>query len=206
MNNKTIIDLPNGYTCFKKIDFRHNVKLSIFINLISIIIGVLLFFLMNHYILYRSFFDPSLGSQSILFRKVILIFSLLLYLILHEFTHGLVMKCIGAKKIHFGFTGLYAYTSCQNYIFKQYYYIVCLAPIVLWGIVFLIGCLVAKSIWLFLLFYWLQIINITGSIGDLYISLLLKRYPHDTLINDEGTIMCFYTKTENTKLEKDEVS
>lgn len=195
--------LPQGYFCIREIDFRKNLKITFLVNLFSIIVGLVLFLLMNYFISYEKYYSFITDKKWIIIRKVILILSLLSYLVLHEYIHGLAMKFFGAKTIHYGFTGLYAYTSCKDYILKKAYYVVSLAPLFLWGVVFLIGCLMSKQLWLFLLFYWLQLANVAGSIGDVYIALLLRKYPKDILINDEGTKMCFYTKVDDKAFESE---
>lgn len=203
MKGYVFTQLPLGYICVNAIDFRKNLKITFSVNFFSVIAGLIMFITMNYFIPYGNYFDSAIGKQWLILRKVILILSLLFYIVLHEYTHGWVMKCFGAKTVHYGFTGLYAYTSCQDYMFKKAYYVVSLAPLFLWGVAFLIGCFLAKQMWLILIFYWLQIVNVAGSVGDMYIVLLLRKYPEDTLINDEGTNMCFYTKINDKTFEKE---
>lgn len=55
------------------------------------------------------------------------------YMVLHELVHGACMKVFGAKKVRFGFTGLYAFAGSIEYFKKAAYIVVALAPLVVWG-------------------------------------------------------------------------
>ena len=186
--------LPLGYSCSAKIDLRKDLKFSVTVNAMAILIGLSMFIIMNQFIPAQSYYEPEIGKTGNSIRKLILIAALIIYLILHEITHGLSMKLFGAKKVHYGFTGLYAYASCDDYIIKKAYYVIGLAPLVIWGIAFLVCNIIVNETWLILLFYWLQIVNVAGAAGDIFITLKLTKYPQDTLIRDEGTTMCFYSK------------
>ena len=194
MNKNVYVSLPLGYSCFAKTDLRRNPKFAFVINLAALLIGVGMFIIMNKFVPARTYYDPTIGKIGNNFRKIVLITALVLYIVVHELTHGLAMKYVGAKHVHFGFTGLYAYASCNDFIAKKDYIVIALAPLALWGAVFLLGCLLTNQTWLMLLFYWLQTVNVAGAAGDVFIALKMRNYPQDTLVQDEGTTMCFFSK------------
>ena len=117
----------------------------------------------------------------------------LAYLVLHEFTHGAVMKLFGATKLRFGYTGLYAYAGSEtDYFGKTAYILVALAPLVVWGVIITAILLVVPRNW-FWTAYVLQMINIAGAAGDIYVSVKFSKMPDDILVMDTGVEMKVYS-------------
>ena len=75
---------------------------------------------------------------------------------------------------------------------RKSYLVISLAPVVLLGAVLLLLCALLPSS-LFWFFYLLQIQNLSGAAGDLYLCLLLQKMPADLLIRDSGVAMEFYS-------------
>jgi hypothetical protein len=120
-----------------------------------------------------------------------LLVAILAYMVLHEAVHGITMKLFGCCKVKFGFTGLYAYAGTEEYITKWPYITVALAPVVLWGVVFAVLDFVVPTSW----FWWvyiLQIINVSGAAGDLYVTFRLLRLPRNILVQDQGVHMTVF--------------
>ena len=116
-----------------------------------------------------------------------------IYLVLHELVHGITMKLCGTKKVKYGFTGLYAFAGSDDYYDKKSYIIIALAPVVFWGIVLaVINAFVPES-W-FWVVYFIQISNISGAAGDMYVTLKFSKMPKDILITDNGVGMKVYSK------------
>ena len=93
----------------------------------------------------------------------------------------------------YGFTGLYAFAGSNDYYDKKSYFFIALAPVILWGFVIaIINCFV--SIEWFWVVYILQIINLSGAAGDLFIIIKFSRFPKDILIRDCGVNMTVYFK------------
>ena len=88
---------------------------------------------------------------------------------------------------------MYAYAGSNCYFNKKHYIIIALAPIVIWGIVLLVLNLVFKETW-FWVIYFIQIFNLSGAAGDLYVTYRFSKLPKDILIKDIGVNMTIYTK------------
>lgn len=194
--NASVNALPAAYNKHFEIDLMHNKKQAIYVNLLSLLIGVLgigiyLMILKLTPVELVFEFDPeSIWTVEIMF--VIFILSFFVYLILHELVHGMVFKYYSDQKLKFGFTLLYAFAAIPNaYFYKKAYIKIGLAPLVVFSILFVIPLFFTND-WLFLYFFSLFIVHIAGCIGDIYVAIKLKSYADDTLINDEGTRMTFY--------------
>ena len=68
---------------------------------------------------------------------------------------------------------------------------IALAPIVIWGIILLVLNLIFQETW-FWVIYFIQICNLSGAAGDLYVSYRFSKLPEDILINDIGVSMTIY--------------
>lgn len=150
----------------------------------------------NAYIAFLYAVFDGFGNTNTLFLVKILtvIVGLVVYMVLHELVHGICMKHFGAKKVKYGFTGLYAYAGCDCYFSKTPYIITALAPIVVWGIVLLMINLLVDSSW-FWVIYIIQVGNISGAAGDLYVTYKFSKMPKDILVHDSGIAMEVYSKT-----------
>ena len=119
--------------------------------------------------------------------------SFVAYIILHEFTHGATMKLFGGKEVRYGFTGLYAFAGSEkDYFPKKPYICIALAPLVLWGVVFaVLMTLFPKWIWVF---WGLQMANVSGAAGDMYVSVKVSGMKEDILVMDTGVDMTVFGK------------
>ena len=204
--NNCCNQLPDGYNEIYKIDLRKDKKAALIVNLLSLIICIILFILghfivpvttiFNAYIAFLYAVFDGFGNTNTLFLVKILtvIVCLVVYMVLHELVHGICMKHFGAKKVKYGFTGLYAYAGCDCYFSKTPYIITALAPIVVWGIVLLMINLLVDSSW-FWVIYIIQVGNISGAAGDLYVTYKFSKMPKDILVHDSGIAMEVYSKT-----------
>ena len=72
--------------------------------------------------------------------------------------------------------------------------IIALAPIVVWGIVLtLLLRDIPEQYWWYL--YAVQILNISGCVGDLFVTYRILKAPKKTLVLDSGMSMKFFAKT-----------
>ena len=188
--------LPESYEKILKIDLKNDKKLYVLINIFAILIAFLMTIIISGFIPLSSIYDNKLWLLFI--RLGVLILGMALYLILHELTHGIVMKLFGTKKIKYGFTGNFAYAGSDDYYAKIPYIIIALSPVILWGVVLLLLCFVVPYNWLWIVCL-IQIVNISGAVGDFYVTFKFIRLPKDILIRDFGTSMTVYSK----KAEKD---
>ena len=88
---------------------------------------------------------------------------------------------------------MYAFAGSRDYDGKGAYVFIALAPIVFWGIVLaVINCLVPAE-W-FWVVYLIQVINLSGAAGDLFVTVRFSRLPGDILIQDSGVGMKVFSK------------
>ncbi len=123
----------------------------------------------------------------------LLIGSMIAYITFHELVHAVVFKYYALGKVKLGFHVIYASASVPtDYFYKKEYMYIGLAPLVVFSILFTIPLFFTNN-WWFLFFFVLLTIHISGCVGDIYVASKLRRYPSDTLINDQGISMTFYT-------------
>ena len=190
---KAVETLPEGYREFFSIDLQNNKKVLLIVNFLAVIIAVLLLFPMLFLVPISSLFDIDKGLGNYVIRFIALIVLMIAYMLLHEITHGIAMKICGTKKVKYGFTGLYAFAGSNDYYNKKSYIFIALAPIVLWGLVIAIINPFVPLEW-FWVVYFLQIINISGAAGDLFVTIKFSGFPKDILIRDYGVGMTVFSK------------
>ena len=181
--------LPEGYREIKKIDLMSNRKEMIWINVLAL--GILCGMLALGFAICPPFSKLLLGVQSII-NTILLLASILLYMILHELVHGILMKAYSGVKPRYGFTGLYAYSGSDAYFSRRQYLIIAFAPVVLLGILLAVLNVRFYESW-FWFFYIIQIVNISGAAGDIYVGAQIVRAQNVVLIRDTGTGMTLYS-------------
>lgn len=192
MKNRAYQNLPEGYSPIFEVDLKANKKQAILVNALAIIIAAVM--VIPAAILHpiSVMFDLSDGLAASL-RFFALGISAILYIVLHELTHGVTMKLFGTKKVKYGFTGLYAFAGSTDYYPKLSYIAIALAPVVLFGIIFAIVLPFVPEKW-FWVVYMLQVINISGAAGDFYVTVRFFGMPKDILVHDNGASMTVYSE------------
>ena len=187
--------LPSGYEPAFSVNLQKDKKLAVLVNLIALALAAVMAIPMHFHIPIQTLFDLSEGLSLYLIRFGTLLLALFAYIVLHEAVHGITMKLFGCHRVKFGFTGLYAYAGTEEYLFKWPYLVVALAPVILWGAVFAILCCVIPTSW----FWWvyiLQIMNISGAAGDLYVTIRFLRLPRNILVQDQGVSMTVFRPSD----------
>ena len=164
-------NLPDGYKELFSVDLQKDKKTALIINALSFVIAVIMAILLGVFVPLMSIYDDHLWM--IFIKLGVLALGMVLYFIFHELTHGVTMKIFGAKKIKYGFTGLYAYAGSDDYYTKVPYIVIALAPVVLWGIIFTILCFIVPYSWIWII-YFIQIINIFYSYSIIEIFIFFK--------------------------------
>ena len=185
MNKSTKI-LPNNYNLIKEVDFANDKKMFILINILALFICIIMLAI-------QTYFNGISFSLDITFIKMALLTVLLcvLYIILHELVHGVFILIFTKEKPSFGMSMGLFYTATDYYMPKVQYIIVALAPVVIWGtLLHLIYMNLSGP--LFWVFYIVQMLNISGAIGDYCITIVTIRLPKDILCKDKGASMEFY--------------
>lgn len=192
--------LPSDYGEIYSLDLQKDKKTALIVNGVAIAVMLILFFIGNAVMPVSSLFEveDEFYLHMSFIKLIVFLFAMIAYILLHELVHGITMKLFGAKTVKYGFTGLYAYAGCDEYFAKMPYIIIALAPIVIWGaVLFIVNCLVPAD-W-FWIVYIIQIMNISGAAGDLFVTLKFSKYPKDILVKDIGVSMTVYSADGSQK-------
>ena len=193
MKGMNIKDLEGlGYKECTKIDLVKNKKEALLVNVYGIIIMVVMAVFIPLLIM-GGIIEFNLETTFPLFFIVLLI-SLILYIPLHEIVHGIVLKKYTDEKLSFGWKLVYAYCGSKEAVVdRKEYYAVALAPLLVFSVVFISLMVLNPS--LSLVWYVMEIMNVSGSVGDIYVSIKLrKEKSRDILITDSGTDMSFWSR------------
>jgi hypothetical protein len=184
--------LPNGYREIFSVNLQQDKKKALVINIAGLAIILLLAISMHFYIPFQTLFDMSRGLGFYCIKFVIMIAAWIAYIVLHEIVHGIAMKICGTKKVKYGFTGMYAFAGSDDYYDKKSYIFIALAPVVFWGVIVAIINPFVPYEW-FWVVYSVQIFNISGAVGDFYVTAKFLQMPQDILIKDIGVGMTVYS-------------
>ena len=189
MSAHVIRELPPDFIRLDVIDLRKDRKTALVVNGAALVVMIAMGFGMNFVVPISTMFDIERGAVPMLVRLLVMAAGYLAYIVLHEATHALVMRAFGAGRMCFGFTGLYAYAgSREDYFDKACYRIIALAPLVVWGVIFGLIRSLVDTPWVWVVWF-LQIGNVSGAAGDVYVVLRLMKQPGDVWINDTGVAM-----------------
>lgn len=189
---KALLKLPDGYNEILKLNLQNDKKPALLINLSALLIMAVMGVIGHMIVPITVLFDFSGGISAYILRLVVFVSGTFVYIILHEFVHGVCMKCFGAQKIDYGLTGLYAYAGSACYFAKKAYVMIALAPIIVWGIMLLVLNFFVNEQW-FWVIYFIQIVNISGAAGDLYVTFKFSKMPKDILVQDTGIEMTVFS-------------
>ncbi|MBQ8550167.1 MAG: DUF3267 domain-containing protein [Clostridia bacterium] len=194
---KAYSELPEGYKEILSIDLQKDKKLSAKIHILALIIAVLTVVPMQFFVPATELF--SMEDSGLYFIRFVSIFVLIIvYMVLHEAVHGIAMKICGTKKVKYGFTGSYAYAGSTDFYDKSAYIFIALAPVVLWGIVLAAVCFFVPREW-FWVVYFIEVNNLSGAAGDLYVTLRFSKLPEDILVRDHGVGMAVFSREEDAR-------
>ena len=196
---KATTTLPASYRKVCDIDLAKNKKLFLLVNGLCLLIAAILTVLgMLFGAPISAFFDVENGLKAFLPRAGALIGGFVLYVILHELVHGIFMRAYSGVRPHYGFKLAYAYAGSDAYFARTPYLVISLAPVVIWGGVLGVLSAVASPTW-FWVFYFIEVMNLSGAAGDFYVTVFMLKMPADILVQDTGTAMSVYSAetTEN---------
>ncbi|MGN0468649.1 MAG: DUF3267 domain-containing protein [Acutalibacteraceae bacterium] len=187
--------LPCGYKEILCVNLAKDKKLAVWLNIGSLLIAAAMTIPMHFHVSIFTLFDISDGLYPYLARFAVLLIGMFIYIFLHEAVHGITMKLFGCKKVKYGFKVVYAYAGSEEYFEKKSYVVIALAPVVLWGaLLAVINAFVPES-W-FWVVYFIQMLNISGAVGDFYVTAKFSKLPKDILIKDTGTQMSVFAQGE----------
>lgn len=139
--------LPEEYKEIFSVDLQKDKRMALRINLAALVIMAILGVGMHFLIPITTLFDFSGSFGRAMIRPLVLLTAYVTYILLHEAVHGIAMRICGSKKIKYGFTGMYAFAGSDDYYGKGAYIFIALAPVVLWGIVLGIFCVLVPTDW-----------------------------------------------------------
>lgn len=184
--------LPEGYKEIFSVNMQTDKKTMLIVNGLALVITAAIAIPMHFHISIATLFDMENGFGMYILRFAVMIISMVLYIVLHELVHGITMKLFGTKKVKYGFTGMYAFAGSDDYYDKTSYIVIAMAPIVVWGVVIAIINALVPNEW-FWVVYIIQIANISGAAGDLYVTAKFLKMPKDILVHDNGVSMTVYS-------------
>ncbi len=193
---KSVQSLPEGYSEIYNVNLQKNKKTALLINSVGLLISLILAVPMDFVVPMSTLFSMDNGFAAYYIRFGALIALYVLYIVLHEAVHGIAMKMCGTQKIKYGFTGLYAFAGSDDYYDKKSYIFIALAPVILWGVVLAVINIFVPQDW-FWVVYIIQIGNLSGAAGDLFVTIKFSRFPKDILVKDYGVGMHVFSKTKN---------
>lgn len=189
MDKNYELELPEGYREAYVMDAKEK-KTVILMNaacLVMTAVGIV-----AALFIFRPNFDGSFIVPYFIALAVMLV-----YLVLHELTHGAAYKITTGRKLTFGLTLSVAYCGVPDiFVYRKAALISLLAPFTVFDIVFLLGALLWPSEIGRFLSAALLAVHIGGCVGDLYDTyLFLTRFRDPSvLMKDTGPKQTFYTK------------
>ena len=188
-------EVTEDYQEIFSVDLQKDKKKAVLLNVIAGVIAVVMIIIAHLFVPITTFFTWENGFGAVMLKYVLVLLAMIVYVVLHEMTHGVVMKCFTPEKVRFGFTGLYAYAGSDAYFKKWPYITIALAPVVVWGIILAVLNLTLGVSW-FWFVYFVQIMNISGAAGDLYATCRMLGQPSDVLVQDSGTRFIVYKQNK----------
>ena len=186
---QAIKTLPENYRELCSIDLEKNKKQYALVNVLSVVLAVIA-------LVPVALLAPE-GAEFVsgLPGLLLLVAGMFAYVLLHEAVHGVCFWAFSKQKPHFGWRSVYAYAASDCWYRKGPYLVIALAPVVLWGVVLALLAALLPVEW-----YWtvqlIQLMNISGAAGDLYVTWLFLRMPKDILVQDAGVSMKVYSPAE----------
>ena len=185
---KSVTNLPEGYREVMHIDLQKDKRLAWIVSGLATVIMVIMFVAAMPLVPFSTLHNG--GNMG---KYIALLVGYVAYIFLHEAVHGIAMKHYCEAKVNYGLTGMYAYAGSEGYYCRKDYIVIALAPIAVWGIVLAILNFMVPTDWFYVV-YLIQIGNISGAAGDLYVTWRMSKLPADILVKDTGISMTAYSR------------
>ena len=187
---KSTWTLPEGYGQKYLIDLKDNKKQFWIVNGLSILIMLALAALFFQ-LLWYGFLE--LHFEGLPRQMLVMALGMIAYIPLHELVHGVCIRRFSGKRAKYGFTLVYAYAGSDCYFNKRDYLIIAAAPVVFWGLVFLLLLFLLPVHWRWVPYVW-QVFNLSGAAGDFYVFHRLHRESDAILCQDTGVKMAVFDR------------
>lgn len=198
MNNQNFrTELPEGYTVVKHINAK-SVKTAIIFTLLSLIPLILLLLIgINLVNKVKGGFNLDLDYELFLISYLCSLIVLIVYVILHELTHGIVYKAMTKQKLTFGLSWSCAFCGVPKiFVYRKTAILAVLMPFIVFSIIFIpitIYLFFVNSVF-FIEALFILGLHLGGCVGDLYVAylLLFKYKDSSVLMKDTGPEQFFY--------------
>ncbi len=178
-------ELPVDYREIAVIDLDKNRREKTLVNVLS-------FALFAAVLLAGFLLQPLSGITAAFAGKIwALAGMLVVYVVLHEAVHGLMIYLCSRVKPRFGMQSVYFYAASSVYFDKKSYLCIAIAPLVLLGALLLLLHFLLPPDWFWVLLCT-QAMNFSGAAGDLYCFVRVVGFPKEILIQDSGVDMRIY--------------
>lgn len=191
------LELPQNYVEAKTIDAKSDKIVMFLFTLVSglVTVGAVVIAWLCLGLNSINWMDKLVGDGSTYWHNFVFIVAMIVYIILHELTHGVVYKAMTKQKLTFGLTLTVAYCGVPNiYVYRKTALCALLAPFLVFLPIFtILPFLMAEPIdilWCALLWG----MHVGGCVGDLYCTILylFKFRDPKTLMRDTGPKQTFY--------------
>ena len=191
MKKQVFWELPKDYRLQLDLRLAEDKSSLIWLTVLQLAAVVILFIAGRMRCSYEAAF--SMEGYQIAIGIASMAVGIVVYIVAHEWVHGIAIRFMTGQPADFGIElkkGM-AYASSPAYFGKMEYSIIALAPVLFWGAVLWIMLRDVNDSWFWYL-YMIQIMNVSGSAGDLYVTWLTLKAPKGTIVKDSGTSMLFY--------------
>ena len=179
--------MHRNYEKFKSLDWE-KIKIPKIINISTLILIVISILIGEYYVSLIELLD-SIKQLPLLILLIPLL--ILVYIILHELIHGILMKYFSGISPEYGFSGPFIFAKSEAIFDKYAYILITLAPMLIFGIISVVLSFIVSGMGVWLtIFLW--IINLYASRGDLQAIILLKDFPLTYGIKDDGDSLQIY--------------
>lgn len=188
-------ELPDGYRLVHSVNFKSK-RTAMRFNLLALCVLALALLISSLFLIGRPLKAFALTGAQFYIGYGVFFVAMLVYLLLHELTHGLCYKLLTGKKLTYGISLSCAYCGVPDiYLYRRYALIAALAPFVVFTLVFI--PLLIYTYYLHPMAYlgaaFMLGMHLGGCLGDLYISYLaLRTRTPALLIRDTGAEQFFY--------------
>ena len=191
MKKQVFWELPKDYRLHLDLRLAEDKSSLIWLTVLQLAAVVILFAAGRMRCSYEAAF--SMEFYQIAIGMAAMAVGIVVYIVAHEWVHGIAIRFITGQAADFGIDlkkGM-AYASSPAYFGKTEYIIIALAPVLFWGAVLWIMLRDVSDSWFWYL-YMIQVMNVSGAAGDLYVTWLTLKAPKGTIVKDSGTSMLFY--------------
>ena len=191
MKEFAFLQLPKGYSLYRTIALEKDRKALWFMMIGQLVIaGVMIFLGYINCPVTEAF---SMEILQIITAFLAMLIGMFVYILGHEWVHGVFIRLFSGSPAKFGFRRGMAYAGSDAYFCKTAYIVIALAPVLIWGLILglLLDDVPTQYFWYL---YAIQIFNFAGAVGDFYVTGVILGLPGGVLVTDEGTEMRFYVR------------